>query len=273
MKQFAKALLRRAAPRWTTALMSARARAHSQRVIAGWGNAAVARRLVERYGSAVQEGPFAGTALGPMAHAEQLGPYLLGVYESELDGAWEVVLRGAYEQVIDIGAKFGYYAVGLARRYPAAKVLAFDTDPWARRAVREMAAANGATNVAALGFCGPEWLAANARAAALVVSDCEGYEAELFSPAVLPSLAAAVLVIETHDCFAPGVSARLKAALAATHEVRVFGEASGRRETTRPLDFLTPEQRRLATREVRPPQEWLLCLPRAGPNAHLVAGG
>ena len=107
------------APRWTAALLSARARAHSHRVIAGWGSATVTRKLVERFGSRVLDGPFAGMILTPMTHAEQLGPYILGLYESELDAAWDAVLKGTYTQVVDVGARFGYYAVGLARQYPA----------------------------------------------------------------------------------------------------------------------------------------------------------
>ena len=246
--------------------MSARARAHAHRVVASWGCGPITRKLAERFGSHVQDGPFAGLILTPMTHAEQIGPYLLGVYESELDGAWDIVLRGSYSQVIDIGAKFGYYAVGLARKYPDASVVAFDADWWARKAVREMAAANGTGNVAVKGFCSPAWLSRNTHDAALIISDCEGYEAVLFSRATIRRLRWATLVIETHDCFVPGVSAELRAAFAETHSVRVCGHPGARRGTTRPLDFLTEAERSLAVQEVRPPQHWLLCLPKTGPN-------
>src|ERR1035437_8169988 len=128
LKQVAKALMYRIAPQWTTALLSARARAYSHEVIASWGSGAVTRKLVEKFGSRVLDGPFAGMILTPMTHAEQLGPYILGLYESELREAWETVLRGSYTQIVDIGARFGYYAVGLAKRYPDASVIAFDTD-------------------------------------------------------------------------------------------------------------------------------------------------
>jgi hypothetical protein len=64
---------------------------------------------MEQFGNRVQEGPFAGLILTPMTAAEQLGPYLLGVYESEVEGAWNTVFLGSYTQVIDIGAWFGYF--------------------------------------------------------------------------------------------------------------------------------------------------------------------
>jgi hypothetical protein len=266
VKQFVKRCLYTIAPRWTTALMSARARAHAHRVVAGWGCGPLNRQLFAQFGGVVQEGPFAGLTLIARTQAEQIGPYLLGVYESELDEAWATVFRGSYTQIVDVGAKFGYYAVGLARRYPGAAVVAFDTDWWARAAVREMAVANGTGNVAVKGFCGPEWLARHTQAAALLVSDCEGYEAVLFGPGTLPRLRTATLIIETHDCLVPGVTDRLRTAFGETHTVRVYGPDGVRRASTRPLDFLSESERPLAVQEVRPPQSWLLCLPQAGPN-------
>ena len=269
MKQLLKAALYRIAPQWTTSLMSARARAHSHRVVSGWGGKAVAGKLIERFGDRVQEGPFAGLKLTAAAWAEQVGPYLLGTYESELDEAWAVVFRGAYTQIVDIGAKFGYYAVGLARKYPDAAVVAFDTDWWARRAVVEMAAANATQNVEVKGFCSAQWLARHTQPASLIVSDCEGYEAALFEPSVIPALRSATLIIETHDQMVPGVSESLRRLFAGTHAVREFGHEGIRRGTTRPLDFLTEAERQLAVHEVRSPQVWLLCLPTTGPNQSL----
>ncbi len=266
MKRIAKALLYRIAPRWTTAFMSARSRAHSHRVVDSWGCGRIARALVERFGNRVQEGPFAGLILTPMTHAEQLGPYLLGVYESELDGAWETVFRGSYTQIIDIGAKFGYYAIGLAKKYPDASVVAFDTDWWARDAVREMAAANGTANVEVKDFCSSGWLATHSQDAALIVSDCEGYEGTLFDGSIIPRLRSATLLIETHDALVAGISDRLRTALGETHAVQVYGREARRRPPNRSLEFLSESERQLAIQEVRPPQVWLLCLPKTGPN-------
>jgi hypothetical protein len=227
----------------------------------------VTQKLVERFGDCVQEGPFAGTILTRMSHAEQVGPCLLGVYESELDDAWAAVFRGRYTRIVDIGAKFGYYAVGLARKYPNAQVIAFDTDWWARKAVAEMAAANGTVNVEIKALCSPDWLAEHGGGATLVVSDCEGCEASLFIPRVVARLRTATLLIETHDDLVAGVTDTLRATLGDTHAVLIYGPAGARRKTTRPLDFLTEVERQLAVQEVRRPPTWLVCLPTTGPNA------
>jgi len=251
------------APRWTTAWLSRRARAHSHRVVKGWGCLELNATLIAHLGPTVQEGPFAGEILTPMASLEHLGPFLLGVYESELDEAWAAVFERSYTQIVDVGAKFGYYAVGLARRYPSAAVVAFDTDSWARRATHEMAVANQVTNIEVLVFCGPEWLQSKLRPGAFIVSDCEGYEAALFSAEVAPYLRDATMIIETHDLTVPGVTDQLRATFAATHDVRSFGVDAVRRVYSGPLDFLNAHDAEFANREIRPPsQQWLLCVPR-----------
>ena len=263
MKSLVRRLLMGIAPVWTTEWLSRRARAHSHRVVRGWGCAALNEKLITHLGPTVQEGPFAGEILTPMASAEHLGPFLLGVYESELDAAWDIVFRRTYPQIVDIGAKFGYYAVGLARRYPEAAVVAFDTDSWARRATREMAAANHVANIELRSFCGPEWLKSGLRPGAFVISDCEGYEADLFSPDVAPHLCDTTLIIETHDGIVAGVTDRLRAIFAPTHDVREFGVEASRRVSSRPLEFLSAQEAEFANREIRPPtQSWLLCVPR-----------
>ncbi len=275
MKQRLKAALYRLAPRWTTAWMSERARAHSQQVVKEWGCLEINRKLIERFGSSVQEGPFQGMRLGPMSHAEHLGPYLLGVYESELDGVWEVVLGRDYAQILDVGAKFGYYAVGLARRYPRAEVVAFDTDRWARRATLEAAALNGTTHVRVEGFCDPEWLSAHLRAGALIVSDCEGYEGELLGSRPIPEIVTATLVVEVHEGFTPGVCERLRRVLGATHDVTEITSGTRRRESGLDLSFLSDRERSMASHEVRPPQTWFLAVPRATDprDATCIQGG
>lgn len=272
LKHAARNLLYLAAPRWAAAIMSARSRRHSHKLIATWGYTRLNEKLTSHLGRQVVGGPFAGMVLTSSTDAEHLGPFLLGVYESELDGAWARIFRGEYTQILDIGAKFGYYAVGLARRYPRARVVAFDPDRWARKALREMSAANHVSNVRVERFCSPDWLARHLGPSAFVMSDCEGYESQLFVPRVLGTLRRATLLIEVHEDQAPGITARLRGLFSATHAVQVLGTDSARRAPDVSLSFLTEEERRLATHEIRGPQAWLLCLPSdvERPNTSMV---
>src|SRR4051812_22639963 len=176
IKRAVKRALTAVAPGAAPALLSAGARAHSHRLIREWGLLDLNQKLLNRLGPMVQGGPFRGMTLSSMTHAEHLGPFLLGTYEAELHPWVEQVCQRRYAQVLDVGAKFGYYAVGLARRMPDTPVVAFDTDPWARRATREMTATNRTPEVVATGFCSPRWLDRHLAPNSFILTDCEGYE-------------------------------------------------------------------------------------------------
>jgi hypothetical protein len=252
-----------AAPAAAASFFSARARAGSHRLIEEWGLDDLNERLVGALGLTIQGGPFAGTRLPRLAMREHLGPYLLGTYESELHEWFAAVRADRFRTILDVGAKFGYYAVGLACAFPAAHVIAFDTDPWARRAVREMARANDVeSRLAVRGFCRPSDLEACRRGPALLISDCEGFEAELFTKASLDALRATTLIIEVHDELAPGVGTLIRDRFRATHSVESTVSSDARASPV-DLAFLPPSDAARALLELRPPQEWLFLRPRA----------
>src|SRR5947207_2615489 len=83
----------------------------------------------------------------------------------------------------------------LVRHFPAASVVAFDTDWWARASVREMSKINETPNVTVKMFCSLSWLARHLEQGALVISDCEGCEAELFCGEAIAAFTTATLMI------------------------------------------------------------------------------
>jgi hypothetical protein len=197
----------------------------------------------------------------------QIGPILLGIGESELHPAFDEVLRDRFELIINVGANLGYYALGLALRYPEARVIAFDTDSWARRMMREMISLNELSNVEVRSYCSPEWLAENLRERSLVVSDCEGFEGELFFSVPIPNLTSATLVIETHDDISPGVTDRLRRLLAPTHQVTEIRSGAHPRVSPVDLGFLDENERFMATQEVRNGEQgWLFAVPIGKPQ-------
>ena len=149
------------APQTATKVMSARARAHSQKLVKEWGLFGLNDKLIREIGNRVISGPFKGMTLSPMTYEEHIGPFLLGTYEMELQPWLERVFTQSFEQIIDVGAKFGYYAVGLAQQFPQTPVVAFDTDHWARKALQEMITANRVGGISIQGFCSPDWLKQN----------------------------------------------------------------------------------------------------------------
>ena len=200
-----------------------------------WRATLIRDKLLERYGGTVLAGPFAGRA-GMTAVLEGCHvPKLLGSYERELHGVVERILATPYEVVVNVGCAEGYYAVGLARRMPHARFLAFDTNPEAQAACRRLAERNGMAGRIAVGgtLAGADF-ARWQGARTLVVCDIEGAEGDLLDPAGHPALAEMDVLVECHDCFRPGLSAAIVRRFQPTHRIE------GYRQTLLPFD-LPPE--------------------------------
>src|SRR5262249_54852199 len=129
-----------------------------------------------------------------------------------------------YTEIVDVGCAEGYYAVGLAMRVPSARVYAYDTYDQATRLCRRMADLNGVGERGITGaFCSPAALRdIPVRGRAVIISDCEGYEKDLFPEDVVPALARHDLLVETHDFIDINISRTIRQRFADTHRVEVF---------------------------------------------------
>ena len=176
-------------------------------------------QTVERLfpGLRVRGGPFRGMRYAkPVGYCGVLFARLAGTYESELHMVFETAICAGYSRVLDIGSAEGYYAVGLALRLREAVVYAFDTSWLARhlcrlnarvnRVDRRVCCRDGVYDAAQV-----ESLCLGERV--LLISDCEGFEGEIFRRADPSVYRTTDLLIEVHrsagDCFAEQLSTRL----------------------------------------------------------------
>lgn len=158
------------------------------------------RGLISQHGDRVQSGPFAGLRFPPECLLACCNsPGLLGTYEMELHPCLERIDSGIYEKGLDIGCADGYYAVGIAMR-AGIYVDAFDPALSARRLCRSMAKLNGVSSLVHIhSWCSSHLLSKLAGRRCFVVSDCEGFEASLFSEAAIEGLRNSDVIIELHD--------------------------------------------------------------------------
>lgn len=236
-------------------------------------DAALARRLSPAL--TVLHGPFAGMRYASAASAgSALLPKIVGSYERELQPALSTLLRSAYTDIVDIGCAEGYYAVGLATRLHEARVHAFDTDPAARKMCRAMADANGiGERLTVAGLCDPAaLLALPLGEKALVISDCEGYEAQLFTPRVARHLGRHDLLVEVHDRADPTLGPRLREVFGPTHDALVIDSIDDTRKLRsyryaeiEPFDLQT--RRHLLSEGRGMVMEWLCLTPKVGTQA------
>ena len=184
------------------------------------------RRLVDRHSrGTVISGPFQGMRYAVKSQGSAQLPKVLGTYELELHS-----LLGSLEQthihtVYNIGAAEGYYAVGLARMFPAADVIAWELNERGHSAIREMARANGCTDrISVRGACSVEDLARNMAGQdgdqrSLVICDVEGYEDVLLNPDEVSGLRDAIVCVESHDHLVPEISTNLAMRFRETHDI------------------------------------------------------
>ncbi|HXI68951.1 MAG TPA: class I SAM-dependent methyltransferase [Verrucomicrobiae bacterium] len=170
----------------------------------------------------VRHGVFRGMQYVPVRHLSgALFPKLLGTYEREVHPVLERICRQNYTEIVNVGCAEGYYAVGLALRLPKVKVFAFDTNEEAKLRCRELAELNGVGDRVILGsFCDPAvLLSLPLTGRALIVSDCEGYEKQLFTPEVVKQLAPHDVFIEVHDDVDINISTMLRNRFEPTHRI------------------------------------------------------
>jgi hypothetical protein len=173
-------------------------------------------------GGKVLAGPFAGMRYVDRSYGSAYWPKLLGTYELELHTTLAELLAGEFATVLVAGAAEGYYAVGMATRMPPARVVAWEASGEARKALGELARLNGVSErIEVRGICDFGGLREALAGAAprLLLADLDGGEAGLLDPEALPALRSAWIVVETHDCFVPGVAALLAERFASSHRV------------------------------------------------------
>jgi SAM-dependent methyltransferase len=181
----------------------------------------------------VQTGPFTGThiCLKPKWNDGNTGAKLIGSYEFELHDSFEKAISRRPGTVINVGCAEGYYAVGLARRLPNARVYALDIDADSVKLCEETALRNELTvaDPPISGSLHAEQceLACDLNryvgpAPHLYVVDCEGAEYAIMDPDRFPQLRTADLIVEIHNSSAHGREFARR--FSNTHSVILFGQ-------------------------------------------------
>jgi len=182
----------------------------------------ITRLTMSQTKSRVQAGPFCGMQYVDQSYWSAYIPKLLGIYERELSQYIEEAALLPFETVVDIGAAEGYYAIGMAMRLPASRVIAFEMEPMARELLGRLAALNQVScRVTIEGECTRRTLAATLSESGrtLVICDAEGGEAFLLDPIRIPKLAACHILVELHDNVLSGMSHEIRDRFSQTHDI------------------------------------------------------
>ena len=173
------------------------------------------------FGARVMQGPFEGMKYLTDSVGSAYWPKWFGSYESELVPLIEALCRQPFSTIVDVGAAEGYYAVGLARRQPTARVVAFEAEAAGRSLIERMAKMNSVeSRLEVHGYCDSPALSKSLHGPGrkLIIMDVEGAEDILLDPVLVPELASTEILVELHgDAVADG-GAMLAKRFATTHQ-------------------------------------------------------
>jgi hypothetical protein len=208
------------------------------RLLGKWRSVLIQNTLIEEQGTIVADGPLAGLDFLPRSAEGCHVAKLLGCYEQPLQASIEQAIQAAYPVILNIGCAEGYYAVGMARRMPGTRVLAFDLNPVAQQVCAALAEKNGVSDRVSVGaLFKREDFAAYAGQRVLVVCDIEGAERELLDPQAAPALADMDFIIESHECITPGITKLLMERFGASHDITVIDDSGMRQLPKAPAWF------------------------------------
>ena len=197
-----------------------------------------------------------------------LFPKLSGSYESELFPFFKEMETKKYDTIMDIGCAEGFYAIGLALKYPNATVEAFDIEPEARRLCRMMAEVNNVNHQISISeACTPAHIKnIDTNLSTFIICDCEGYERTLFNEDNIKSLINADVLIELHPMHVKDVKEYLLQLFDKTHHLRLVGSYDDNRklfDLPEMYDQFSNLERSFLVTEGRSfSMDWLIAIPK-----------
>lgn len=240
---------------------------HALRLLAKYRSTLIQNTIVSAHGTRVQGGPFAGMEFLAASAEGCHVPKLLGCYEEELHGFLSTLRQRAYDAIVDIGCAEGYYAVGMKRLAPAAKVFAYDIDERARASCAELASRNGVQVTVGSEFRHEDF-AGFAGRRTLVWCDIEGAECQLLDPAAAPALAGMDIVVELHPTKERHAGNVVPPRFASTHDIEFLQGGPHHPRLPRFLQQSGHLDQLLAQWEWRSaPTPWAIMRSKAAPGA------
>lgn len=193
-----------------------------------------------------------------------LFPKLLGSYESELHPVFLKFEVNNYEHIIDIGCAEGFYVVGMAIKYPNAKIHGFDINENALRLCYELAKANNVDDKITLAEKCDDLTLGNYpfSGRSLIICDVEGFERFLFTPTNIENLKNVDLIIELHPFIEEDVKEYLIGTFSNSHKINMISSFDNNRkifDSSKILQKLNKTEQLLCVEEGRPfTMEWLI---------------
>ena len=181
----------------------------------------------ERTGHSIVAGPFKGMIILPRWSWGDHVPKLLGTYESELYNVAEEQVASKPDYILNVGCAEGFWGLGMAMR-TGAPALLIDVHDLGLEIAQENATVNNLKNIE---YSNESTTAKiddvlSKHMNPFLIMDCEGAEDQLLDLNSVPNLKHTTILLESHDCFIPGLTNRIKERFADTHTVMEISQGA-----------------------------------------------
>lgn len=214
----------------------------------------------------VQVGPFTGIRF-PRSGTGNFAE-VLGSYEISLVPVLEQVIARKPDLIIDVGAAWGFYSMGLAMRCPYSRVIAYEMDRTRFDLMQKYNRINKLSHrIDMRGECTVATLTADLRDThyPFILMDVEGAEDYLLQPHIA-SIDRGEILVELHEGAVPGITERMESLFDKSHLIQVIqqDDLSNYHPPPDINPFVRWQWSRLVKEDRKEPMTWMHLLPRLG---------
>lgn len=188
----------------------------------------ILKKIYKDNNISILNGPFKGLKYIDLSNGSQLLPKLIGSYEEPIHRwIYDILEKGEYTSIIDVGCAEGYYAVGFAKSKNKPRIFAFDIDKDALKNAKKLAEINGVSNeILFYDLFDPSFISkltmSESAKKVLIFMDVEGAELDLLNTINAPDILSCDILVELHDCFQPGLSEKMIENFHSTHVIEII---------------------------------------------------
>ncbi|NMA44714.1 MAG: methyltransferase [Candidatus Diapherotrites archaeon] len=186
---------------------------------------ALKHELKEEKDCVILNGPFKKMKYINCAIGSTIFPKIIGSYESILTDWITEISDKKYSTFVDVGCAEGYYAVGVAKKNPKIKVIAFDIDKDARKLCKDLAKLNNCKNVVVKEKITHNFINKLPKKT-LILCDIEGGETSLLDPKKAPNLYNLDMIVELHDVFGKKILLTMLNRFSTTHKIEIVSDVA-----------------------------------------------
>lgn len=180
------------------------------------------KKLLNSIGNRVYSGPFSGLGIPDSIGKLLTVPEILGLYESCMHKYIFKSVNQKLNNIMIIGAHYGYYVTGLNYLCSPEKIFAFELDDYFHPYIKEWSSYNSLPVPYVSGKADVQLFESLSEPIDFMICDCEGYEIELLNPARFDWQKECTILVELHPFYRKNLISTIISNFKNYHNIEIF---------------------------------------------------